>query len=519
MRWPLTAVLTALLLAGSMLLYHGCERTPDTEHSLPPERGAEEAEVSGSDEAEAGDSVDVRAEQRLLDLVRQPWVGDLDGMLERRLIRVLTVPSRTMYFLEKGTPRGIVSEFQVAFEAFINQRFPPWDKHLKPRIVVVLVQRDELLPALLDGRGDIAAANLTITPGREAQVDFSAPTSKAVDEILVTGPSSPAFASLDELAGKPVWARQSSSYWEHLQEINARFRAEGKTPIKIEPVPEELQDEDLMEMVNAGLLETVVVDDYKAELWAKVLPEIRLHPGIVINAGGRFGWMMRKGSPMLEETVNAFVEGHKAGTSFGNTVIQRYLGSSGFVKRATAKEEVQKLDRVADLFRRFGDRYDLDHLLLLAQGYQESRLDHKARSRAGAVGIMQVLPSTGKELGVGDVRELEANVHAGAKYLRTLLDTYFNDDAVDDLNKMLFAFAAYNAGPNRILRLRRAAGDHDLNPNLWFGNVELLVAREVGPEPVSYVSNIFKYYVAYKLLAERQAAQSAAKQEFKDKMQ
>ena len=331
-----------------------------------------------------------------------------------------------------GTPRGIVAEFQRAFENFINKRFPPQAKHLKTSVAIVPTHRDDLVPALLEGRGDIAAANLTITPTREAQIDFSEPTSKEVNEIIVTGPSSPALTALADLAGKEVMARRSSSYWEHLQRLNERFRAEGKEPVSLVPAPEALQDEDLMEMVNAGLLEAIVVDDYKVELWAQILPEIRLHPEIVINSGGQFAWMMRKGSPLLEKAINAFIENHRAGTTFGNTVIKRYLGSTAFVKRATAPEDVAKFDRLAALFREYGAQYDLDPLLLMAQGYQESRLDQPTRSPAGAVGIMQVLPSTGKELDVGDVRELAANIHAGAKYIRRLIDTNFAEDAADD---------------------------------------------------------------------------------------
>jgi membrane-bound lytic murein transglycosylase MltF len=464
----------------------------------------------------AGETAADRAEHRLLDLVRTPWVGDLDGMLERRLIRVLILPSRTMYFLERGKPRGMIAEFQAAFEAFINKRFPPQNRHLKTTVAVVPISRDDLMPALLEGRGDIAASNLTITAGRQAAVDFSTPLTEAVDEIVVTGPSSPELAGLDDLAGKEILVRRSSSYWEHLERLNERFAAEGKARVRLAPAPEQLQDEDLMEMVNAGLVEIIIVDHFKAELWAQILPDIRLHSDIVINSGGRFGWMMRKGSPMLEETVNAFIKAHKAGTSFGNTVIRRYLGSTRFVKGATSTAELRKFDAVVGVFRRYGDQYDLDPLLLMAQGYQESRLDQGARSRSGAVGIMQVLPSTAKELDVGDIRQLEPNVHAGTKYVRRIIDTYFADAAFDDVNKMLFAFAAYNAGPARIARLRNTARERDLDAAKWFGNVELVVAEKVGAEPVTYVSNIFKYYVAFKLLDEHRQERQRAKQAFRE---
>lgn len=457
-----------------------------------------------------------RDEHRLIELVHEPWVGDLDGMLERRLIRVLIVPSRTVYFLDGGVPSGIAVEYHTAFEAYVNKRFPPADKHLKVNVVLVPTPRDQLMPALLEGRGDIATGFLTITPGREAEAAFSEPTSGEVAEIVVTGPASPKLETLEDLGGKDVVVRRSSSYWEHLEQLNERLKGEREKPIRLIPAPEDLQDEDLMEMVNAGLLKTIVVDDHKAELWSGIFPKLELHRDLVIHSGGRYAWMMRKGSTALKKAVDAFIADHKAGTSFGNTVIRRYLGSTKFVEGATSTAEIKKFDAVFDLFRRYGERYDLDPLLLMAQGYQESRLDPDCRSRAGAVGIMQVLPSTARELDVGDVRQLEPNIHAGAKYLRQMIDTHFADDGIDELDRTLFAFAAYNAGPARIRRLRGTAEERELDPDKWFGNVELVVAQSVGREPTTYVSNIFKYYVAFTLFERDRQAREQARESLQD---
>jgi len=144
----------------------------------------------------------------------------------------------------------------------------------------------------------------------------------------------------------------------------------------------------------------------------------------------------------------------------------------------------------------------VDFLLMAAQGFQESRLNHNARSRVGAIGIMQVMPATGRELKVGDITKLEPNIHAGIKYMRTLRDRYFADEPMDDLNKGLFTFAAYNAGPGRVRQLRRIAEERGLNPNVWFGNVEQIASERIGRETVTYVANIFKYYVAYRLVLE-----------------
>ena len=163
------------------------------------------------------------------------------------------------------------------------------------------------------------------------------------------------------------------------------------------------------------------------------------------------------------------------------------------------------------LFRRYGKQYDLDFLLMMAQGFQESRLDQKVVSNAGAIGVMQVMPKTGKEMNVGDIRQLEPNIHAGVKYMRFVRDQFFEDQPMDDLNKGLFTFASYNAGPGRVRQLRREAEKRGLDPNVWFGNVERIASERIGRETVTYVSNIYKYYVAYRLISQERDRREAAK--------
>jgi membrane-bound lytic murein transglycosylase MltF len=447
--------------------------------------------------------------------VMQKWTGDLDGMVKRRRIRALVVFSRTQYFVDKGQQHGVAYEAVRAFENSLNAKRKL--KNLKVHVVFVPTSRDDLIPALLEGRGDIAVASLTMTPERLKQVDFTAPTARGVNEIAVTGAHGPALASVEDLSGKEVFTRRSSSYWEHLEALNARFKQEGKAAVKLRAVPETLEDEDLMEMVNAGLLDIVVVDDYKAELWAKIFPGLRLHPEVAVHRDSEFGWAIRKDSPLLKAELDRFVATHGQGTAFGNTVIKKYLKSTKFVKNATTPEEMTKFQRVVQLFRQYGDKYDLDYLLMMAQGFQESRLDQGAKSRVGAVGIMQIMPATGKDLKVGDIKQLEPNIHGGVKYVRFMIDQYFADEPMDKLNKGLFAFAAYNAGPGRVAKLRREAAQKGLNPNVWFNNVEVVAAERIGSETVTYVSNIYKYYIAYTLVAEEEAERRRAREQLQKK--
>ena len=431
---------------------------------------------------------------------RDLWLGDFEGVVQRRYLRALVVPSKTAYFYDRGNPRGITYEGLKEFERFLNKRLKLGKLQL--HVVFIPVGRDELIPGLLDGKGDIAVANLTMTPQRLERVDFSDPILTNVRELIITGPASPSLASLEDLSGKEVYVRKSSSYHESLLRLNQSFQDAGKDPVAIVPADENLEDEDLLEMVHAGLIAITVTDSHKATFWAKIFDNLQVHEDLAISDGGAIGWAFRKGSPKLEEMINDFVKDHRAGTAFGNIVLRRYLRNTKWVRNATSEPEMEKFRAMVGLFKKYAGKYDFDWLMVAAQAYQESRLNNNARSAVGAVGIMQVMPSTAEAppISVKQVDVLENNIHAGVKILRHYTDHYFSKDNLDDLNRTLFAFAAYNAGPTRIRRLRARAAEQGLDANQWFDNVELVVAKSVGREPVQYVANVYKYYVTYKLV-------------------
>lgn len=429
-------------------------------------------------------------------------------MVERGYIRALVVHSKTTYFLDGAQQRGITYEAMREFERFLNEKLGR--RKRKVHIVFIPVPRDELISSVANGTGDIAAANLTVTPEREKLVDFSDAAMRNVKELVVTGPSGPRLSSVSDLAGQEIHVRQSSSYYESLTRLNDEFRGTGKPPIKVELADENLEDEDLLEMVNAGLIPAVVVDSHKADFWAQVFDDVTVHHDVAVREGGTVAWALRKNSPGLLEVVNEFAKGHRAGTLFGNVLLKRYLRSTKWVKNPQTEQEMRKFETTVDLFRKYAGEYEFDWLLIMAQAYQESTLDQNRRSRVGAIGVMQLMPATaaGSPISIQEIHKIENNIHAGVKYLRHIVDRYFDDEEIDELNRILFAFASYNGGPTRIARLRRKAADEGLDPNRWFKNVELVVAREVGREPVQYVSNVYKYYIAYKLITERQQARA-----------
>jgi membrane-bound lytic murein transglycosylase MltF len=499
MKIPTFALLTVLLITGC------AGPAPENAGNAPAPPPAPQAEPASTEPAEP----------EMIARVLNPWTGDFDAMVEKRVIRALVPFNRTNYFLdEHGRQRGASYDALMELERVINEQVG--DKTRPVRIVVVPVRRDQFLDYLKKNRADIALGNIGITPERRKLVTFSTPVATGINEVVVTSKDAPPVVSLDDLAGREVFVHRLTTYFEHLTELSAEFVKSGKPPIKITPVDDHFDEEDILEMVNAGLYPTTVMRDYVARVWAEVLPNVAMHSDVVVNSGGEIAWVIRDGCPKLTEVVNGFIETHKQGTAFGNMIIARYFGNAKWIKNATAEGEVAKFRKAVDLFKKYSGEYEFDYLLVAAQAYQESGIDQSVRSPVGAVGVMQVLPSTaaGNPINITGIEaDMEKNIQAGVKYMRFMMDEYFKDARMDDVNKSLFAFASYNAGPAKVARLRKEAEERGLDPNKWFQNVELVVAQRVGRETVGYVANIYKYYVAYKMVEahNEKAGQAKAK--------
>lgn len=471
------------------------------ELSNVPDTPTTTVSASGADEGEPKARLTLEQIQEDLDIpvLSKPWTGDLDGMLDRRVIRVLTVYGLGRYFIDSGQEKGMTLELFRKFENEINKR--EGRKHVRIHVMFIPVARNELIPGLLSGRGDIAAAGLTITPERGELVDFTDPMTNELSEVLVTGPSAPAVSSITDLAGRDVYVRASSSYRASIDGLNDRFRKEGLEEIGIQDISEMLEDEDILELVSSGALEWAVVDDYKARIWSGVLENLVVRDDIVFRSGGRLGFAIRKNSPQLMSVLNEFAKTHRQGTLQGNMLLNRYFRDFDWTKNALGADDYRRFRDVIEIFEKYGEQYGVDYLIVAAQGYQESQLRQSARSGAGAIGIMQLLPSTAadKNVGIPDISQADANIHAGVRYLDFIRKRYFNDPDMDEINSTLFALAAYNAGPARVAKLRSKAEQQGYDPDIWFDNVEIIAAKEIGRETVQYVANIMKYYTVYRL--------------------
>jgi len=444
---------------------------------------------------------------RQLTINNKPWAGDFDKMLERRVIRVYAPFSRSLYYNDNGRERGIAVELARDWERYLNIKYA---KQLGNRPLTIYIgpaTRDKLLPYLGEGRAEVGIGNLTVTDERLKEVDFVPGDEgrRTINEVVVMGPKSPELKSVDDLSGKRVHVRKASSYYESLQQLNERFKQEGKPEIHLIFVPDGLEDEDLMEMLDAGLVELAVVDDWKAHMWARVLPKLTVRTDLVLRAGAKTGWAIRKDSPKLATEINDFFSNWAMKQGVADYRMRVYMNKVKELKDPTASAEYKRFQATLASFQKYGNQFGFDPLMLAAQGYQESQLNQNAKSSVGAIGVMQLMPATGEQMKVGDIHVTEANIHAGTKYMDQLMTKYFGDIKFSEGNRPLFAFAAYNCGPGNVARARKEAENRGLDPNKWFNNVELVIAQQIGTQTTTYVRNIYKYYVAYKLTLDAQA--------------
>jgi membrane-bound lytic murein transglycosylase MltF len=435
---------------------------------------------------------------------------DLDGMLKRRNIRAIVLLNATGFFYSKGHPMGVMYEALREFEKYVNHR----RKTGKPPVTVSFIplRPDQAEAALVQGVGDLVAYPVVVTKEREQSIAFSVPLQTGVKQIVVAGPDYGPLSSVQGLSGKEIYVSPITVAYQRLLQINDQFKKQGKTPITITPSDPNLMEDDIIEMVNAGLVPATVTTTTRAKLWAQVLKDLTVHENVVLGDAETTAWALRKDNPQLKHLMDEFIAPRAVGTSFGNTLLRRYLENTKWVRNSRSPEEMKKFDSLVEYFKKYAGQYGFDYLMIIAQGYQESRLDQSKRGPGGSVGIMQVIPryAAAAPINVPDVTKAPGNIEAAVKMLRNIEDQYFNDPGLDPMDKTMMAFASYNAGPVRIAQSRREASEQGLDPNKWFDNVELMVAKDVGQETVNYVRNIYKYYVAYWMALEKQAPRPVA---------
>ncbi len=441
----------------------------------------------------------------LTPLGNDPYTGDFDKLKKTGVVRVLVSADLGFYYIEGGKPKGIVAEMLYHFEKNLKKR------HKAINVQIIPVQRDDLLPSLRAGYGDVAVANLTVTKHRLKTVDFSDPMIRNNQELIITSADQSPIASLEQLSGKEIWVRASSSYFESLQLINQNLNAKGLPPVFIHFIEETLQDYELIEMVNQGYISATVLDSHKANLWLNVMDNIQVHQNFPLRENGQIAWALRQNSPLLKKEVNKYIQTARTGTLLGNVIYNKYINDTRWLSRALDPKKIERLARLTEIFKHYSNEYEFDHLMMSAQGFQESGLDQSKVSHRGAVGVMQVLPSTARDRNVNikNIHKVDNNIHAGIKYMRFIKNRYFDNPEISPDDQIYFTLASYNAGPAKIRKMRSIAKKKGYNPNVWFKNVEIVTRQHVSSEPVKYVANINRYYVIYKQLAAIQSMRDA----------
>ncbi len=453
-----------------------------------------EKEIISKTEESSGHPLDTHLSKKM--------TQDLDGILNRKYLRVLTTINKTNFYLSDGRLVGYEYSLLKEYEKYLNRRVKK--NELKTVVEFVPVARDQLIPKLEAGYGDIAAAGLTITTDRLKTIDFTVPYLDDVDEIVVSPKGGFAPGNKYDLSGERVWVRQSSSYYESLQTLNNELRDQGQNKVKLTLVDENIETETLLEMVNSGAIAATVADSHIAMIWSKVLSNIELHPKAQLRTGARIAWGVRKDNPKLKNSLNTFLKKIKKGSFLGNIYFNRYYDNAESLKNPGGSENLEQVKKYKSLIQQYAKQYQFDWLLIVAVIFQESGFDHTQISHRGAVGLMQVLPSTAndKNINISKINLPENNIHAGVKYLAFLRNRYFSDKTIEESDRVRMILAAYNAGPAKIRKARALTRKMGLNRNKWFRNVEIGTLRLVGQEPVKYVSNINKYYILYKNMIE-----------------
>jgi membrane-bound lytic murein transglycosylase MltF len=472
--------------------------------------------LSAGAQTPAQDSAqDQNADLQDLQVRLAPHKGDIDEMDKRRVVRALVSFNKTGFFFDNGRPRGMSYDALMDFQKFLNNKLHPNDRTGKDKINVVLVPTTyaKVSADLLNGNGDIIAIPVYVTDERKKLADF-VPVLTSRHDVIVAGPDAPPLANLEDLSGKEVYLFKESLSWNKLTELNKSLSAAKKPLVRLVAADGNLVRDDLIEMANAGLVQYTVTGSPIAQLWKNVFTGLKIYEDFPVTDKMESGWAVRKDSPKLGALLAEFVSTRHEGTTYFAMLANTYFKNARFIKNNQNAESAKRFNQMKGLFQKYATQYQFPWMLIAAEAYQESSLNQDAHSAVGAIGVMQVMPTTAASppVSIPDVTKLEPNIEAGVKLLKFIRDDYFKDAPMDPLNKTLMTLAAYNAGPGRIKQCRQLATEMGLNPNIWFNNVEYAVAKKVGAETVGYVSNIYKYYIGWKLMSEREATRARVTQ-------
>ena len=454
---------------------------------------------------------EISKEKPLIGSLLTPKFGDIKNMIKDRKIRVLLVNDGGFYGLKKGRNYGLYRNVLEKMEEELNKDFPNEDKNKRIKLIPIPIKKADLLDTLNKGYGDMVLSGNIITKEKKQQINYTKPFGKGFNNVLVTSKHEGEIRQYEDLSGKEVFIEPTSEYLKSLVQVSETMVIKGLKPIIIRALPAQLSRGGILELINDKVIGVTVMEDYKAEMWKLVYKDIVIHEDITFGENKEIAIMVRKDSPKLLEKLNEFIDRNIGGKVFTKKLTKRYTKNIKYLKDVDTGLSEKEYVKIKDTFKKYAKQYKLDPLILMAQAYQESKLQNNARSHVGAQGIMQLMKGTARDMKVGSIRNIEGNIHAGVKYHRQIRDNFYKEKEISKKDKILFIFAGYNAGPTRIKNYRKLAKERGLNPNIWHDNVEQIVAEKIGRETIQYIENIYTYYVAYTMINIEKKSEIKAK--------
>ncbi len=424
---------------------------------------------------------------------------DLPQMRRSGVLRVLVNQSRNSSGEVDGQAIGIEYQRLRAFEQYLN-RLEGHDLRLE----IVPKAKDQLIAALQRGEGDLVAPGELLPLRGHGDIDASAPVMSRVPLVLVGRQGTRRYRRLEQLAGKTLALPAGSAVGDAVHRVNEQLAARGLEPILIDWLDPSLAVEDVLEMVQVGIYSLTAVELPIAKRWARVLPRLQVEPGVVF-ARGDINWFVRSDASLLHASVDQFLKGYRS-PSNQDRLFWRAYRRLYRAHNPLGGTELRRLEKVRPVLQQYAERNDLDWLNLAAVAFKESTLNPAARGAGSATGLMQVTPAAARSVGVGNIHRLENNVQASARYLASLRRKFFSSSRFNERERMAFTLAAYNAGPQRVLRLQAEARRRGLNPYQWFFQVERIAAKQLGMGVVHYVNSVNKYFLAFQ--SERSVLES-----------
>ena len=422
-------------------------------------------------------------------------VRDLSDIRRTGQLVVLINQSRNSSGEIKGKAIGVEAVRLRAFVDYLNQQQA---KAGQKKIVLKLIPKakDQLLSALARGEGDMVAPGELLGEVKAPDIVASHAIVAQVPMILVTGPKSSGYSSLDKLSGRTVVLPPGSAAGPALLKLNKQFAKHKQAPIKIEWVDPSLAVEDVLEMVQAGIYPATMVEKTIAERWATVMPKLQLASSVQLGEDDMH-WFFRSSSGQLQATVDQFLKNHHTSSASQNVAFSKAYQRLYRVHQPLDEVGRQRLEKVRPTLQRYAKKHQFDWLGLAALAFKESTLNPAARGSSGGVGLMQITPGTAQRVGVSGIHQLDNNVQASARYLADLRRNYFSSPKLNERERLAFTLAAYNLGPERVEGLRAEALRRGLNPDQWFFQVERVAMETLGMGVVSYVNSVNKYFLAY----------------------